>query len=220
MIDYIDSPDGFESSMDQVGASLEDTAAVAATFGAELKKMASSLDKTGASVGSVSSSISGGFRRAFEGLAFDGMKASDALQLVGKSIVSATYSAAIRPVSGQIGDMIANGIAGIGVSGFADGGSFAQGRVLPFAKGGVVTGPTVFPMRSGTGLMGEAGAEAIMPLSRGPDGSLGVRAQGGSSQPVQVVMNVTTQDAGSFQRSRSQIAAQVGRAIGHGQRNR
>lgn len=47
----------------------------------------------------------------------------------------------------------------------------------PFAKGGVFTnsvvnGPTPFNM----GLMGEAGPEAIMPLHRGPDGSLGVRA--------------------------------------------
>jgi hypothetical protein len=34
-------------------------------------------------------------------------------------------------------------------------------------------------MRNGTGLMGEAGPEAIMPLSRGPDGKLGVQARGG-----------------------------------------
>ncbi len=35
----------------------------------------------------------------------------------------------------------------------------------------------------GIGLMGEAGAEAILPLKRGPDGALGVASQGGG-QPV------------------------------------
>ena len=66
-----------------------------------------------------------------------------------------------------------------GILPFADGAAFSQGRVMPFARGGVVTAPTQFPMRGGTGLMGEAGPEAILPLSRGADGSLGVRSQGG-----------------------------------------
>ena len=61
---------------------------------------------------------------------------------------------------------------------YANGGVFLGGNVVPFATGGVTAGPTYFPMSGGrTGLMGEAGPEAIMPLSRGPDGRLGVRAQ-------------------------------------------
>ena len=90
---------------------------------------------------------------------------------------------------------------------------------MPFAQGGVVGGPTNFPMRGGMGLMGEAGPEAIMPLSRGADGRLGVRAQAGG-QPVSIVMNITTPDVDGFKRSKSQIAAQMGRALGRGQRNR
>jgi phage-related minor tail protein len=74
-------------------------------------------------------------------------------------------------------------------------------------------------MRGGTGLMGEAGPEAIMPLVRSADGRLGVEAQGGG-RAVQVVMNISTPDAEGFRRSQSQIAAQVGRALGRGQRNR
>ncbi|MEO0831533.1 MAG: phage tail tape measure protein, partial [Pseudomonadota bacterium] len=97
---------------------------------------------------------------------------------------------------------------------------FSQGRVVPFARGGVVTGPVTFPMRGGTGLMGEAGPEAIMPLTRGADGSLGVRAAGGGGRPVQVVMNITSPDAESFRRSKTQVAAQMQRALGRGQRNR
>jgi lambda family phage tail tape measure protein len=75
-----------------------------------------------------------------------------------------------------------------------------------------------FPMRGGLGLMGEAGPEAIMPLARGPDGKLGVRA-GGNARPVNVVMHVSTPDVQSFRRSQSQIAAQMGRVLGSGQRN-
>jgi len=90
---------------------------------------------------------------------------------------------------------------------------------MPFAKGGVVSQPTNFPMSGGMGLMGEAGPEAIMPLTRGPDGRLGVQSAGGS-RPVTVVMNISTPDVQGFQRSQSQIAAQAMRALSRGQRNR
>ncbi len=54
------------------------------------------------------------------------------------------------------------------------------------------------------GVMGEAGPEAIMPLKRGPDGTLGVRAQGGGGGAVNVSMNfnidATGADAGAVTR--------------------
>ena len=75
----------------------------------------------------------------------------------------------------------------------AKGASFSNG-IAKFATGGIVNGPTLFPFADGgamqMGLMGEAGPEAIMPLQRGADGSLGVRAamggngMGGSSSPI------------------------------------
>lgn len=59
--------------------------------------------------------------------------------------------------------------------GAADGAAIQGGKVMPFAQGGVVGGPTLFPMSGNTtGLMGEAGPEAIMPLSRNSKGDLGV----------------------------------------------
>lgn len=74
----------------------------------------------------------------------------------------------------------------------AKGNIFSGGNVMPFARGGIVSGPTVFPMRSGVGLMGEAGPEAIVPLRRGPDGSLGVESSGGTS--VNLTLNVGSLD--------------------------
>lgn len=76
----------------------------------------------------------------------------------------------------SIGSLIMKGIGS--VFGFSHGGAFDGGRLIPFAAGGIVGSPTVFPMRSGMGLMGEAGPEAIMPLTRGSGGKLGVVSQG------------------------------------------
>lgn len=59
---------------------------------------------------------------------------------------------------------------------FAKGAAFSGGRIIPFADGDVVDRPTRFPMPQGTGLMGEKGPEAIMPLKRLPGGRLGVEA--------------------------------------------
>jgi lambda family phage tail tape measure protein len=75
----------------------------------------------------------------------------------------------------------------IGANGFA----MQGGRRLAFAAGGIVNGPTIFPMANGMGLMGEAGPEAIMPLKRGSDGKLGV-ASTGSNITVNVPINGIT----------------------------
>jgi tape measure domain-containing protein len=65
--------------------------------------------------------------------------------------------------------------------GYAKGGVFGNG-ISKFASGGIVGSPTLFQFANGgttqTGLMGEAGPEAIMPLSRGAGGKLGVNASG------------------------------------------
>jgi phage-related minor tail protein len=88
--------------------------------------------------------------------------------------------------------------------GFARGGVFAGGRVQPFALGGVVTRPMLFPLANGTGLMGEAGPEAIMPLKRGPDGRLGVsaanaNAPAAANSNVHVTVSVSVDQNGNLQ---------------------
>ena len=202
-------------------ATLGGTTGMVSAFDGELSRMRESLVFTGREVGVLSNGIGGGLRRAFDGLVFDGAKLSDALKMVATSMIDTVYGIAIKPVQNALGGAIANGLQGLlgGLMPFADGASFSQGRVMPFAKGGVVAQATAFPMRGGSGLMGEAGPEAIMPLARGADGRLGVRASGGAGT-VSVVMNIQTPDVAGFQRSQSQIAAQAQRMLARGQRNR
>lgn len=78
------------------------------------------------------------------------------------------------PIGSAVGNFFGNTLGNL----FANGASFRHGRVVPFATGGVVGSPITFPMSGNrTGLMGERGAEAIMPLKRTPSGQLGVQAQ-------------------------------------------
>lgn len=205
----------------ELEARLDGAVPVTAAFEQELARLGQTMLFTGREVGSLSSALGNGLRRAFDGVVFDGMRLSDALGQVAQSLSRSVYATAMRPVQNALGGALAQGINGLfsGVLGFAKGGAFSQGRVTPFAQGGVVAGPTVFPMRGGIGLMGEAGPEAILPLARGADGRLGVQA-GGGARPVSVVMNITTPDVQGFQRSQSQIAAQAARALARGQRNR
>jgi phage-related minor tail protein len=82
--------------------------------------------------------------------------------------------------------------------------------VVPFASGGIVSSPTLFKFAGGTGLMGEAGPEAIMPLKRGRGGKLGVAAGGGLA-PMNLTVNIDSRtDAAT-------IAATVSRAVVAGQ---
>ena len=209
-----------ELQSEGLGEALSHAAGMAATFDTELRRVREAFAATGKDAATLERGMSKGLRRAFDGVVFDGMKLSDALETVARSMIQTTYNAAIKPVTNHVGGMLADGVTQLvsGLLPFGDGAAFSQGRVMPFARGGVVSGATSFPMRGGTGLMGEAGPEAILPLARGPDGSLGVRSGGAGG--VKVVMNVTTPDVHSFARSQGQIAAQMSRALGRGNRNR
>ena len=90
----------------------------------------------------------------------------------------------------QIMGPLFKGISGV-LFGSATGNAFEGGNVIPFASGGVVTRPTVFPMAQGAGLMGEAGPEAILPLKRVASGNLGVEASGGGMQMQVTIYNST-----------------------------
>ena len=213
--------DALQDQIAALEASLGASAGMVAAFEGELARMRETMVFSGREVNTLSSGIGGGLRRAFDGLVFDGMKLSDALKGVARTMADTVYGIAMKPVQNALGGALAQGLNGLlgNMMPFEKGGSFAQGRVMPFAKGGVVASATTFPMRGGTGLMGEAGPEAIMPLARGADGRLGVQA-GGNGRSVTVVMNITTPDVQGFQRSQTQIAAQAQRMLARGQKNR
>lgn len=209
-----------QEQLQALEAQLGSSVSMVAAFDGELARMRETMIFTGREVNTLSSGISGGLKKAFDGLIFDGMKLNDALKTVANTIVDTVYSIAMKPVTSALGGFLAQSLSSVMGAGmpFAAGGAFSQGKVMPFAKGGVVSNPTTFPMRGGHGLMGEAGPEAILPLARGPDGRLGVQGAGGRT--VNVVMNIATPDVQGFQRSQTQLAAQVGRALSRGQRNR
>lgn len=210
-----------EDQADQVNQTLGATTVLMSTFHGELDRCAKSLSTASLDVKTFERGLSRGLRSAFDGVVLDGMKLSDALKTVASSLANTTYNAAVKPVTDHFGGLISQGVGSLvqGILPFAQGAPFSQGRVMPFAQGGIVSGATAFPMRGGMGVMGEAGPEAIMPLTRGPDGKLGVRSATGGGGPT-VVMNISTPDAQGFQRSQSQIAAQMSRALSSGSRNR
>lgn len=203
-----------------LGEALDGASDMAAAFAEVLGRVKQGFSETGRDAQILDRSLSKGLRRAFDGLVFDGDSLSESMDTLARSMVRTTYNAAMKPVTNHVGGMLTDGLTALfgNILPFADGAAFSQGKVMPFAKGGIVTGPVSFPMRGATGLMGEAGPEAILPLARGADGSLGVRSQGGGG--VHVVMNVSTPDVKGFERSRSQIAAQLSRALSRGGRNR
>lgn len=250
MTDLVDEIEALDDQAEALQDSLGGAAGMAATFDGELRKVNQAFQNTGRDIAGLEQGLSKGLRRAFDGVIFDGMALSDALNTVAQSMIDTTYAAAIKPVTNGVGSLLSQGVSSVvnavlpfgGDTGasfsqqevapfakggafsggkvmpFANGGAFSGGRVTPFASGGVVSSPVTFPMRGGTGLMGEAGPEAIMPLARGADGKLGVRGAGGNS--YNVTMNISTTDAQSFQRSQGQIAAQMSRALSRGNRNR
>ncbi|MCC5993401.1 MAG: phage tail tape measure protein [Rhodobacteraceae bacterium] len=214
-----------EAQIDALEARLGQTGGLVAEFDRELAQLGRSLTFTGREVASLSRSFGTGLRRAFDGVVFDGLRLQDALRGVAQSMSRSVYNTAMRPIQNAFGSALAQGVTGAmgALMPFAQGGAFSAGRVMPFAKGGVVSQATLFPMRGGgaTGLMGEAGPEAVLPLSRGPDGRLGVQAAGArGGGPVHVTFNIQTPDVAGFNRSQSQIAAQMSRLLAQGNRNR
>lgn len=95
---------------------------------------------------------------------------------------------------GAVGMVAAGTMEGAIASQSAHGNVFDHGNVSAFKRGGAFTNsivdkPTLFPMAQGMGLMGEAGPEAVMPLTRTSSGDLGVRVEGGGGA-ASVFVNV------------------------------
>ncbi len=107
----------------------------------------------------------------------------------GGGLLGGLFSSIFGGGGGSVGMSTANATSLAGVIS-AKGNVFDKSGYVPFANGGVVTRPTLFPFAGGTGLMGEAGPEAIIPLTRTKGGALGVRMSGGGGASVNVPVEV------------------------------
>lgn len=138
-------------------------------------------------------------------------------------LLGSAAGAGSTPLPGSAPQMTPNaivtptGFQGMIPANFAAKGATFSNGIAKFATGGIVHGPTLFPFADGgamqMGLMGEAGPEAILPLQRGADGALGVRAamggngMGGSSGPVLSMSFETSTINGVEYVSRDQLEA-------------
>lgn len=142
---------------------------------------------------------------ALEGGVVKGRSLTDVLRGLGSRLSELALSAALKPVENALGGVF----SGLTQS--------LLGGVKPFAKGGVLSSPTVLGAGGAAfALAGEAGPEAVLPLTRGADGRLGVAASGGAGGHVTV--NITTPDIDGFRRSEAQVSAALARAVARGRR--
>ena len=129
-----------------------------------------------------------------------------ALQIIQQIMDILIWQPLIKQLTTAFTPMMGQGLFGAATSflASANGNAFSNGKLIPFANGGVVGSPTYFGMAGGRmGVMGEAGPEAILPLKRGPGGKLGV--EGGGS----VVVNQTFQFAANGDESVKKIIAEA-----------
>jgi len=202
-----------------LSAALSEIKGLAAGFGDELGAATAAMQAMDREAARLSRSLGSSLRSAFDRAVFGGDRLGGVLRDLASDVAGRTLDAALRPVQSAVTDGLGGLAAGLtgalsGALGFARGGVIDAGSVRAFARGGVVDGPTLFPMRAGTGLMGEAGPEAILPLARGRDGRLGVAASGGGRA---VNITITTPDIEGFRRSRGQVAAELARAVRRGE---
>ena len=163
---------------------------------AKAKEFTDELTESQKLLQSIENSIATGLTNAITGL-IDGTKSlSQSLSGILKQLGSLLLQFGMKSLVGSIFPS-------------ANGNIFANNKIVPFAYGGIVDKPTLFPMANGAGLMGEAGPEAIMPLRRNASGRLGVEASGGVGN---VVVNVDA--TGSSVQGDQPSANQLGKAIG------
>jgi phage-related minor tail protein len=175
----------------------------------------SDLEQQLADAAKAGSRFSSALAQSFVDVSLKGRGLGDTLRTLGLRLSEIALKAAMKPLTDSIGGALAGAFSGFA---FAKGGVIRQGLPVPFAQGGVIASPIAFPLAGGRmGIAGERGAEAILPLARGPDGRLGVRADAGGG--VNVTFNVSTPDVDGFRRSETQIAALLARAVAQGHRN-
>lgn len=164
--------------------------------------------------------------------AFD--KMSDSLAsfvTTGKSNFKDLAASILQDISKMLIKFAMLKLAKAAVGMFEDGGAFGSSGLLALAKGGafntqgiqyyangdIFNKPTAFRHAGGLGVMGEAGPEAVMPLTRGPNGKLGVQVFGnqqtstaaGVVNQVQIDVHITNEGASADVQASTQDGKQL-----------
>ena len=191
-------------------------------FNESIKTYYDSINNLGADVGNAVANTFKGLEDQLVNFATTGkLSFADLANSIIKDMIRiATQQAIVKPLLGVLGSIFPGAGAGAGVANGtlaptdmfkyvnnAKGNLYAENGIQAFARGGIVDKPTLFPFAKGTGLMGEAGPEAIIPLRRGRDGNLGV-AGGGGGGSTSVVVNVDA--TGSKVEGNDQDSKQLG----------
>jgi phage-related minor tail protein len=156
---------------------------------------------------------------AFSQSVIGGKQLDDVLKSLALRLSNMALTQAFKPLASGLSSGLNSLFSGLfsGTSGSSTAVA-ATSAAKTFAAGGVIGTPTYFPMMSGgLGLAGEAGPEAIVPLTRGRDGRLGIATAGGGGPNVTV--QITTPNVDSFRRSESYLTGQIARAVARGQRS-
>jgi len=165
------------------------------------KKLTEEKEKQGQLIDTIGGIIGDGFISMVEGTE----SVKDAFKSMARAIIKELYQ--ILVVQQMVN--AAKAAMGIPVPN-ANGNVFSSGSIQAYADGGVVGSPTTFPMSGGrTGLMGEAGPEAIMPLKRGANGKLGVQMEGGGATTVVQNFNFSANGDDSVKRIIAQAAPKI-----------
>ena len=192
---------------------VDDSGAMPGEWDDQTQRTRKSTDDLTLSANAFASAMTRAFAQATSG----GKQLDDVLKSLALRLSSMAVRAALRPLTKDL----AGGLNGVFGGVFGPGNTSGQGPaafVSPFADGGVIRAPAYFPIAGGFGLAGEAGPEAIMPLARASDGSLGV-VMSGTGAPANVTVQIATPDLSSFRRSEAYLTGQIARAVARGQRS-
>ena len=150
--------------------------------------------------------LTSGITNPLVDLASGATKAGDAFKQMGLNVIRAIEQMIVNmtiaaPIARGLQSILGGFLPGAGIGWAGQPTQLGDATLVSNAVGGVFSGPgissysstivdkpTIFPFAKGIGLMGEAGAEAIMPLTR-IGGKLGVRAEGGSGGDTYIDMS-------------------------------
>jgi phage-related minor tail protein len=144
--------------------------------------------------------------QAFSSSVASGQKFDDVLKSLALKMSDLAAKSALQAGAGAMSSSISSLVSSL--FGGADKAGVSS-PVKAFASGGVIGTPSYFPMPGG-------GTEAIMPLQRAADGSLGVAMQGGGNT---INVQIATPDLDGFRRSENYVTGQIARAVARGQRS-